>query len=515
MSTELAFGWRPIENGYSSGLDFLGLAAPIERILDAETSGITNVTARARYFSIVPWYYWKYTQLGGEGSAADQRRFAIGFEMLLAYANIAWLEKTEVSMSGIIRRDFCDRVWKEERESLPLRSDEVGDTPSPLDAANYGPSLRRLNLLGRNSQVHTCRDAGIIMAEELDKTLRHLRNYEFLVDAAYIDYATIREWADHLSLDQPTPKETELLRALLFSYGDFRLEDVPPRVFTMLLLLNLAQTTNKPFTSSMIEEALATGLDLTGQPFTPDSLLSATHTRWRILAILKFLRHASELAFGAIHRHVKDSHSRFINAETAAIDLIRLAITTNQAGFSDDYYELLANYEQGASPPGWKPSDETPHGILCHAIQLCAWCHAILRTESGQALLDNEMAQVGLHLGADLLGYFEQLEDLIEKSMIDAFRWLSVDRAIARHFQVAAGKLVQHDTFRLIEDEEGVRATDKCPIADVAIRIDSILSLIADVKLLARKDDGYRIVQETRNVYIQQIKRIESSSKKN
>lgn len=67
MSNELAFGWRPIEKGYSSGLDFLGLAAPIEGILDAETSGITNATARARYFSIVPWYYWKYTQLGGEG----------------------------------------------------------------------------------------------------------------------------------------------------------------------------------------------------------------------------------------------------------------------------------------------------------------------------------------------------------------------------------------------------------------------------------------------------------------
>lgn len=511
MSTELTFGWRPIEKGYSSGLDFLGLAAPIEGILDAETSGITNATARARYFSIVPWYYWKYTQLDGEGSEADQRRFAIGFEMLLAYANIAWLEKTESSMSGIIRRDFCDRVWKEERESLPLRSDEVGDTPSPLDAALYGPSLRRFNLLGRYSQVHTCRDAGRIMAEELDKTLRHLSNYDSLVDATYIDQATIREWADHLSLDQPTPKETELLRALLFSYGDFGLEDVPPRVFAMLLFLNMAQTSGKPFKTSMIEEALATGLDLAGHPFTPDSLLSATHTRWRILAILKFLRHASELAFGAIHRHVKDGNSRFMNAETAAIDLIQISITTYRSEFPDEYVELLTNYEQGASPPGWKPLDETPQGVLCHAIQLCAWCHAILRTESGEYLLNDDMAQVGQHLDADLLGYYEQLEELTGKSMIDALRWLSVDRAIARHFQVAARKLVQHDTFRLIEDEEGVRATDKCPIADVAIRIDSMLSLIADVKLLARTDDGYRIVPETRTSYNEQIKRVESS----
>ena len=68
MSGAPAFGWRPITKGFSSGLDFLGLAAPIEGILDAETGGITNATIRA-HFSLVPWYYWKYARLGGQGSA--------------------------------------------------------------------------------------------------------------------------------------------------------------------------------------------------------------------------------------------------------------------------------------------------------------------------------------------------------------------------------------------------------------------------------------------------------------
>lgn len=121
--------------------------------------------------------------------------------------------------------------------------------------------------------------------------------------------------------------------------------------------------------------------------------------------------------------------------------------------------------------------------------------------------------EVGQHLDADLLGYFEQLENLIESDMADALRWLCVDRAVARHFQVAARKLVQHDTFRLIEDEEGVRATDKFPIADVAIRIDSMLSLIADVKLLTRTDDGYVIAPATQPWYDEQIARIASSMK--
>ena len=147
-----------------------------------------------------------------------------------------------------------------------------------------------------------------------------------------------------------------------------------------------------------------------------------------------------------------------------------------------------------------------------NALNLCAWCHAMLRAESGQMLLDDEMAQVGQHLDADLFGYFEQLEDLSESDVSVALRWLCVDRAVARHFQVAALKLVQHDTFRLIEDEEGVRATDKCPIADVAIRIDSMLSLIADIKLLSRSDDGYQAVPTTRPWYEEQVARIASST---
>ncbi len=55
---EIAFGWRPVADNTSAGLDFLGLASPIEGILDVETEGITNATERARYFSIMPWIYW-------------------------------------------------------------------------------------------------------------------------------------------------------------------------------------------------------------------------------------------------------------------------------------------------------------------------------------------------------------------------------------------------------------------------------------------------------------------------
>jgi len=121
-----------------------------------------------------------------------------------------------------------------------------------------------------------------------------------------------------------------------------------------------------------------------------------------------------------------------------------------------------------------------------------------MQTEDGKILLRNEMARVGQTLDADLVGYTEQLEHLATRSIPEVLNWLVIDRAIARHFQVAARKLVQHDTYRLIEEEGGVVATQKCPVADVAIRVDSMLSLMSDLKILERGESGYRSTSETR-----------------
>jgi hypothetical protein len=132
----------------------------------------------------------------------------------------------------------------------------------------------------------------------------------------------------------------------------------------------------------------------------------------------------------------------------------------------------------------------------------------VLKTECGQELLEDEMAQVGSHSGAALACYYDQLEDVSHGWTASVAQWLCVDRGVARHFQVAARKLAQHDTFRLIEDEEGVRATDKCPLPDIAIRVNSMLSLISDLELLDRGDDGYSVSAQTEAWYRQQMRRI-------
>ena len=511
-SEEVAFGWRPIADKTSAGLDFLGLASPIEGILNVETEGITNATERARYFSIIPWIYWMYAGQGGQGSRKDQRRFAIGFEQLLAYANIASVEATGNPMTGIIRRDECERNWKSDIHELPLRR-EVGDTPSPLDAALYGPSLRRFNLLSRVDHVHGCADAGRIIAEELDKSLSQLEGKRFLLTADTVRRSTVQAWAKSLCLDKPLPGEKRLLRSLLFSTGEFDAGHVPSRVKSMLLLLSLAAVTAASFTTAELETCLASGTSPGGTEFTPDTRLQESWQRWRILACLKYLRHASELGFAAVHRFVTEhaeGGSFFPTAADAASQLCQDAVsnTGSETALPADYQKLLKQFTSPGTYPGWEPGTPSAVGLLQHAMRVVAWCHMQLSSPTGLSLLTHKAATIGFEFDADLSGWHTQLETLKHGSTLDALQWLTVDRGIARHFRVAARKLMQHDTFRLIEDERGVHATEKCPVAGIAIRIEAMLSLMKDVGLLNRTDDGYMIDNSAASWISRQLRRL-------
>lgn len=242
--------------------------------------------------------------------------------------------------------------------------------------------------------------------------------------------------------------------------------------------------------------------------------MSGAYDRWRILALLKFLRHASELAFQAVHAHVQQSDRVFVSAQAAAQDLITQTIPSVLNGAAPETFAQLVD-ACAAEVPTWKAADRNAVTILRHALTIAAWCQALLRSAAGRALLQLDMAKVGQGAGADLRGYSLHLDLLMSQPLSAAMRWLCVDRAVARHFQVAARKLVQHDTFRLIEDEAGLRATQKCAVANVAIRLDAMLSLMNDVRLLEYDSQGYRPSVETRPWFDSQLTRLPADADSN
>lgn len=488
---EAAFGWKPALEKTSAGQDFLGLMAPIENILDAVTSGLTNATVRARYFTLVPWYFWRYTQLAGETNRQEQKAFAAGFEMLIAYANVAAIELEDGAGTGIIRRDLATEEWRTGNYVLPLRGNRIPETPSPNDAVLYGPSLRRLNLLGKTEKFETCQKGGSLIAGRLDAILRKMPSCEQLMTATTVTRDEVESWIPHLRLDRISNLEKQLLRDLFFSTRDFEHEETPPRVLTLQLLMDLANTASVTFNEEDVENALASGTDLSGFEFNADTRLAETHTQWRIIVLLKQFRHASELAFDAVHRHINHSGRHFDSAESACEDLLREMI---HADLLPDSYKGLREQVKGTmTGVSWEPDGSTAVDVLQHAAAIVAWCHNILDDDRNAYLLAHTLATFGSSIEADIRTYFDQLTAIKSRKTNELLKWLCVDRAIARHFQVAARKLVQHDTYRIIEDAGRVSASDNCPIAGVAVRIGAMLSILADIGLLQRDDKMFQI----------------------
>jgi hypothetical protein len=63
---------------------------------------------------------------------------------------------------------------------------------------------------------------------------------------------------------------------------------------------------------------------------------------------------------------------------------------------------------------------------------------------------------------ASLATYADEMGQFDRQPLAEVATWLLIDRGLARHNRVAAGKLWEHDTFRLIEDERGVKAVGNC-----------------------------------------------------
>jgi len=53
-----------------------------------------------------------------------------------------------------------------------------------------------------------------------------------------------------------------------------------------------------------------------------------------------------------------------------------------------------------------------------------------------------------------------------------------------------------------------VRATDECLLPKIAIRVNAMLSILGDLGLLDREDDGFSVSAQTEAWYRQQMRRL-------
>ena len=54
--------WISFEADKTEGLDLLGLRAPVQHIGNQRFDGVTTVTPKLRYLSVLTWIVWRYSQ---------------------------------------------------------------------------------------------------------------------------------------------------------------------------------------------------------------------------------------------------------------------------------------------------------------------------------------------------------------------------------------------------------------------------------------------------------------------
>ena len=96
--------WISFEADKTEGLDLLGLRAPVQHIGNQRFDGVTTVTPKLRYLSVLTWIVWRYSQARLPDAWPPFERFIEAQEAMIVLANR--LESREIGdIVGVTKAD--------------------------------------------------------------------------------------------------------------------------------------------------------------------------------------------------------------------------------------------------------------------------------------------------------------------------------------------------------------------------------------------------------------------------
>jgi hypothetical protein len=79
--------WVSFEADKTAGLDLLGLRAPVQALGNELFDGVTTVTPKLRYMSVISWIVWRYAQARLPEKRSSFFEFAAAQESAFVMAN--------------------------------------------------------------------------------------------------------------------------------------------------------------------------------------------------------------------------------------------------------------------------------------------------------------------------------------------------------------------------------------------------------------------------------------------
>lgn len=199
--------WITFDANKTQGLDLLGLRAPVQEIGNGVLNGLTSVTPKLRYLSVLTWIAWRYAQ----GRLPDDEDAFTGFaavqEAVIVMANVL----RDPSVLRLVGVDKAGDLLNSQRRTLQL-----GPLVRNIAFNIYASASRQLGLTFESDRgvYGLVQERGLPLARAFDEIVgptaygRRLAKQRIL---NRIPRSDIEELAKRISLDILPPRERALL----------------------------------------------------------------------------------------------------------------------------------------------------------------------------------------------------------------------------------------------------------------------------------------------------------------
>lgn len=157
--------WVSFEADKTVGLDLLGLRAPVQALGNELFDGVTTVTPRLRYMSVISWIVWRYAQARLPNERSSFFEFAAAQESVIVMAN----RLKSRTVTQLVGSDGADDELDTGKKRLDLKR-----LTKNIAFNIYVASSRQLNLTKQidGGLNKLSEERGEALAKEFDKILQ-------------------------------------------------------------------------------------------------------------------------------------------------------------------------------------------------------------------------------------------------------------------------------------------------------------------------------------------------------
>ncbi len=321
--TPSAPDWISFEAEKTAGLDLLGLRAPVQRIGNELFNGVTTVTPKVRYLSVLAWIVWRYSKARLPNSWKSFISFAEAQEAMIVMANRV-KSRSISNLVGVIK---ADKLLDSGGKTLPL------ERLAQQVAYNiYVTTSQQLNLTHDENSAFAglTKERGIELAKTFD---------QFIGDTAYgrelardacknrVTRKQLEELAEGVFLDRiPAGERKILIDAIIPQEPELGERN---RVANYTLLLWLTRAKREAAEESDVFAAAAV------LPRNLPACLAPTLHGWLEYMVRDMLAITHEAVFEAVMRRI-DIASAERGAPALAADIVAALVSE-----TDEHNSLL------------------------------------------------------------------------------------------------------------------------------------------------------------------------------